>query len=151
MTPQATKDDFYLEIAEQVLHDINNRTRVDCGFAAILDLSTGALEDKQPSFVTAETLKYLFLTFDEDNPFNHDDTNMVFSTEGHMLELDTRPAPRRRRTIPAEILSCPAYDPTFTDRHQHPLSLSVARRTDFEHARFLTGYQVVDEIGRAHV
>jgi mannosidase alpha-like ER degradation enhancer 1 len=45
---QATKDEFYLEVAEQVLHDINNRTRVDCGLAAILDLTTGALEDKQP-------------------------------------------------------------------------------------------------------
>lgn len=33
---QATKDEFYLEIAEQVLHDINNRTRVPCGLAAIL-------------------------------------------------------------------------------------------------------------------
>ncbi|KAK4701911.1 ER degradation enhancer, mannosidase alpha-like 1, partial [Phenoliferia sp. Uapishka_3] len=143
---QATKDEFYLEIAEQVLHDINNRTRVECGLAAIQDLTTGALEDKQPSFVTAETLKYLFLTFDVDNPFNHDDTNMVYSTEGHMLELKSRPVPgRRRRTMPPEALSCLAYDPTRTDRHQHPLSLSVARRTDFEHARYLAGYQVEDE------
>jgi len=62
---QATKDDYYLSIAETILHDINNRTRVECGFAAILDLNTGQLEDKMPSFVTSETLKYLYLTFVE--------------------------------------------------------------------------------------
>lgn len=45
---EATRDDFYLSVAEQALHDINNRTRVECGLAAILDLNTGALEDKQP-------------------------------------------------------------------------------------------------------
>ncbi|KAM0748164.1 hypothetical protein T439DRAFT_382639 [Meredithblackwellia eburnea MCA 4105] len=143
---QATKDEFYLEVAEQALHDINNRTRVPCGLAAVLDLSTGALEDKQPSFVTSETLKYLYLTFDEANPYNHDDSNMVYTTEGHMLELDTRPVlGRKRRRTPSEALSCPAYDPASMDRHQHPLSLSVARRTDFEHARYLAGFIVPDE------
>lgn len=45
---QATNDDFYLEIAERVLHDINNRTRTECGLAAIKDVTTGLLEDKQP-------------------------------------------------------------------------------------------------------
>lgn len=62
---QATGDELYLEIAERVLHDLNNRTRVDCGFAAIYNLETGALEDKMPSFLISETLKYLYLTFDE--------------------------------------------------------------------------------------
>ena len=66
---QATKDEHYLEIAERVLHDLNNRTRVDCGFAAIHNLETGLLEDKMPSFLISETLKYLFLTFDEVRSF----------------------------------------------------------------------------------
>lgn len=62
---QSTGDELYLEIAERVLHDLNNRTRVDCGFAAIYNLETGTLEDKMPSFLISETLKYLYLTFDE--------------------------------------------------------------------------------------
>jgi mannosidase alpha-like ER degradation enhancer 1 len=71
---------------------------------------------------------------------------MVFSTEGHMLEVDSRPVPgRRRRTLAAEAPTCPAYDPEAMDHHQHSLSLSVARRTDFEHARYLAGYEILDE------
>lgn len=148
-----------------MLHDIANKTRVNCGLAAIIDLvrllvlflcrdphtdryfeTTGLLEDKQPSFVTSETLKYLYLTFDEDNPFNHDDSNAVYSTEGHMLEVDTRPIPgRRRRSIPAEAPSCPAYDPMFLPETQHILLQSVGTRTDFEWARHLAGYVVKDE------
>lgn len=62
---QATQDDWYLEVAERALEDINERMRTECGFAAVLDLRTGKLEDKMPSFVTAETLKYLYLTFAE--------------------------------------------------------------------------------------
>lgn len=52
-------------MAEHFLNDIVNRTRVECGLAAVLDLGSNLLEDKQPSFVTSETLKYLYLTFDE--------------------------------------------------------------------------------------
>lgn len=62
---QATRDEWYLSIAERALRDLNSRARVACGFAAIKDLRTGELEDKMPSFVTGETLKYLFLTFAE--------------------------------------------------------------------------------------
>lgn len=161
---QATKDEWYLEIAEQVLSDINNRTRVACGLAAVLDLTTGVLEDKQPSFLTSETLKYLFLTFDEVgspplrsrrwklNPdsqgssFNLDDSATVYSTEGHMLSVDTRPVlGRRRRSLPAEAPICPAYNPHLLEQSQHFLSLGVSRRTDIEHARFLAGYVVDDE------
>lgn len=57
-----------------ILHDINNKTRVPCGLASVKDLTTGLLEDKQPSFVTSETLKYLYLTFDEvrNTRFDHE-------------------------------------------------------------------------------
>lgn len=62
---QATKDEFYLELAEEVLRDLRNKTMVPCGLATILDLQTGELKDEQPSFAISETLKYLYLTFDE--------------------------------------------------------------------------------------
>lgn len=56
---------FVIIVAVSLLSNfIDNRTRTECGFAAVLDLKTGALEDKQPSFLTSETLKYLYLTFD---------------------------------------------------------------------------------------
>lgn len=37
----ATKDEWYLELAEEMLLDIRNRTWTDCGLAAILDVTTG--------------------------------------------------------------------------------------------------------------
>ncbi|GAA5882976.1 hypothetical protein JCM16303_006771 [Sporobolomyces ruberrimus] len=165
---QATKDDYYLSIAEQVLHDINNRTRVECGFAAILNLETGQLEDKMPSFVTSETLKYLYLTFDEDSPFLKDDSAFVFTTEGHPLEIPQSPLVHRRSLLKSTVLGtsesnsttndspstpastskppvCAVHDPYDDETYQHYLSLSVEKRTDWEHARFLTGYKIGDE------
>jgi len=37
----ATKDEWYLDLAEEMLLDIRNRTWTDCGLAAILDVTTG--------------------------------------------------------------------------------------------------------------
>ncbi|GAA6059690.1 hypothetical protein JCM10212_000077 [Sporobolomyces blumeae] len=152
---QATKDEYYLSIAEQVLHDINNRTRVECGFAAVLDLASGRLEDKMPSFVTAETLKYLYLTFDETSPFLQDESPFVFTTEGHPLEIPQLPARKRLlKAIPTgddkadpdlSPPQCAVHDPLEDETYQHYLSLSVDRRTDWEHARWLAGHEVYDE------
>lgn len=64
---QATKDPFYLDVGEMVLEDLNNRTRVPCGFASIGDVQTGRLEDRMESFMLSETLKYLYLLFDTGN------------------------------------------------------------------------------------
>lgn len=61
---QATKDPFYLQVGEMVVEDLNNRTRVPCGFASIGDVQTGRLEDRMESFMLSETLKYLYLLFD---------------------------------------------------------------------------------------
>ncbi|GAA5846214.1 hypothetical protein JCM5353_007048 [Sporobolomyces roseus] len=158
---QATKDDYYLSIAETILHDINNRTRVECGFAAILDLNTGQLEDKMPSFVTSETLKYLYLTFVEDSPFLRDDSAFVFTTEGHPLEIPLPPSAGRRSLLKTAFSDsnttnssvstasppvCAAHDPFEDERFQHYLSLSVDKRTDWEHARSLVGFEIYDEV-----
>ncbi|BGO96067.1 hypothetical protein NBRC10512v2_007784 [Rhodotorula toruloides] len=152
---QATKDDWYLELAEQVLHDINNKTRVDCGLAAVFNLETGKLEDKMPSFVTSETLKYLYLTFDENSPFLRDDSAFVFTTEGHPLEIPlppfdsvSRPSPSppaNSPSTPTSALTCAAHEPVYDQRHAHFLSLSMNQRVDWEHARWLAGYQPQDE------
>jgi mannosidase alpha-like ER degradation enhancer 2 len=84
------------------LHTLEKSTRVECGYASLMDLSpttTGAaglgreslnrnanLMDEMPSFFLSETLKYLYLTFDEDNPLHTDqDRDWVFTTEAHPI------------------------------------------------------------------
>jgi ER degradation enhancer, mannosidase alpha-like 1 len=68
----ATKDTFYLEVAEMVLDDLSNRT-VKCGIAGLRNVNTpgerkdfflnysdidlGDLDDRMPSYFLAETLK----------------------------------------------------------------------------------------------
>ncbi|KAF7723480.1 alpha mannosidase-like protein [Apophysomyces ossiformis] len=84
---QATKDPFYLHVGEMIVEDLNNRTRVPCGFATIGDVRTGRLEDRMESFMLSETLKYLYLLLDTDHYLNHLDSNFVFTTEGHILPL----------------------------------------------------------------
>ncbi|KAI8877262.1 glycoside hydrolase family 47 protein, partial [Backusella circina FSU 941] len=84
---QATKDPFYLEVGEMIVEDLNRRTRVPCGFAAMADVRTGQLEGRMESFMLSESLKYLYLLFDADHPINRLDSNFVFTTEGHILPL----------------------------------------------------------------
>lgn len=52
------------------------------------------------SFVLSETLKYLYLLFDEKNPLASSDSNLIFTTEGHILTLNAthlRPMSKSRR------------------------------------------------------
>lgn len=88
MLYRATKDPFYLHVGAQILSDLQSRTRVACGYASIHDVTTGELDDRMESFFLSETLKYLYLLFDVDNPINNDDSNFVFSTEAHPLRID---------------------------------------------------------------
>ncbi|KAJ3045881.1 alpha mannosidase-like protein [Rhizophlyctis rosea] len=92
---QATKDPHYLEVGEIILNDLEATARVPCGFASIHDISTGRHEDRMESFFLSETLKYLYLLFDEDNFVNKLDDNFVITTEGHFL-----PLPRKYMTDP---------------------------------------------------
>ncbi|KAK7207341.1 glycoside hydrolase, partial [Myxozyma melibiosi] len=83
MLYRATKDPFYLHVGAQILSDLQTRARVACGYASIHNVQTGELDDRMESFFLSETLKYLYLLFDVDNPLNHDGSNFVFSTEAH--------------------------------------------------------------------
>ena len=53
---QATKHHSYLELGERIILDIVNRTKVDCGLAALANIQTGEQENRMHSFVLAETL-----------------------------------------------------------------------------------------------
>ncbi|WEJ93144.1 alpha mannosidase [Yamadazyma tenuis] len=90
---QATHDPMYLQIGETVLNLFKTKFMAPCGFKGVQDVRTGSFQNRMESFVLSETLKYLYLLFDEQNEvFLHSkrmgDTNWVFSTEGHPLWFD---------------------------------------------------------------
>ncbi|CAH1787460.1 unnamed protein product [Owenia fusiformis] len=84
---KATNDPYYLEVGKVVLQNLNQHARVDCGFAAIKDVTSGELEDQMDSFVLAETFKYLYLLFAEKEDMWLDVDDFVFTTEAHLLPL----------------------------------------------------------------
>ncbi|KAF8591445.1 glycoside hydrolase family 47 protein [Ramaria rubella] len=150
----ATRDTLYLDVGERVLSDLILRSKVDCGLASIASLLTNKRDDRMESFVLSETLKYLYLLFDENNPLHSDDSNMIFTTEGHLLTLQRQhiktPSPIRRKLRRAENLQCPAYNPTLYPwtslSDQHGLTCSIRSREDAEFARLTVGS---DEHSRA--
>lgn len=73
---------------------------------------------------------------------------MVFTTEGHMLQIDSKPIKgRRRRTSTNKTPPiCPVYDPESLNLHQNPLARGIGIRKDLEYARFAAGYMPKDEL-----
>lgn len=84
---RATQEDYYLEIGKDILKKLQD-LKVDCGFAGLKDVRTGVHDDKMSSFVLAETLKYLYLLFSNDNETHVDLDRFIFSTEGHLLPIN---------------------------------------------------------------
>lgn len=84
---KATKDDHYLQIAKKIVYQLEKYSRVKCGYAALSDVKTKQHEDRMDSFVFAETFKYLFLMFEEDDKLLFDLDEFIFSTEAHLLPL----------------------------------------------------------------
>jgi mannosidase alpha-like ER degradation enhancer 3 len=83
----ATKDPHYLRVGEEIINSLQNYARVPCGFAAVQDVRTFAHEDRMDSFVLAETFKYLYLLFTEDDELDFDIHSFIFTTEAHLLPL----------------------------------------------------------------
>ncbi|KJH47271.1 glycosyl hydrolase family 47 [Dictyocaulus viviparus] len=84
---RATKNPFYLNVGREILDSLNSKTRVKCGFATIHNVVDGSLEDRMESFFLAETVKYLYLLFDEENPVNVYQERLLFTTEGHIIPI----------------------------------------------------------------
>lgn len=81
---RATKDPSYLQMAAGIVDVIDQLARTKCGFATVRDVTTFTLEDRMESFFLAETTKYLYLIFDEDN-FIHNDgrsAKLIETTDG---------------------------------------------------------------------
>lgn len=136
---QATKDSFFLHVGERILMDFENFTRVDCGYAGVENVITGELGGRMESFALSETLKYAYLLFDEDNPFNHRDSNFIFTTEGHILELNhtylKTPPKIRRKLRGTDEAVCP------NSWSRDPFAPSVVHRRDADYPKALVGVQ----------
>ena len=88
---QATKDEKYRDWAWQIFEAFETYTRLDEGYAGVKNVDAKRKEDleysdKMETFYLAETLKYLFLMFEEgSDPFPLD--KWVFNTEAHPLPV----------------------------------------------------------------
>ena len=49
----------YFDIAREFANNLNTKSRVKCGFAALNDVTSGALDDRMDSFFISETLTYV--------------------------------------------------------------------------------------------
>ncbi|KAL6068821.1 ER degradation-enhancing alpha-mannosidase-like protein 2 [Balamuthia mandrillaris] len=87
----ATNDTVWRRNAQDVIFSLQTLARVECGFAGILDVFTLELEDQMNSFILSETLKYLYLIFDDTNWVHYDSNRQaitqryMFNTEGHIF------------------------------------------------------------------
>jgi mannosidase alpha-like ER degradation enhancer 2 len=97
MQYRTTRDRTWLSAGFVFVNSIE-RTRTSCGFASVNNMDTMELADDMPSFFLSETLKYLYLLFDEEN-FVHDRA-YIFSTEAH--PFDPTMLPRVYREEEAE-------------------------------------------------
>jgi ER degradation enhancer, mannosidase alpha-like 2 len=83
----ATNDSSWISVGLGMMQSIAHLTRADCGFARIRDVLTHEKEDFQDSFFLSETLKYMYVLFDEDHWLRKG--RFVFSTEAHPMLIRT--------------------------------------------------------------
>ena len=78
-----TKDPKYLEMARTFFADLIKYCRTDAGYTVLRNVVTKEKGDLMHSFFLAETLKYLYLTFE---PKGIDFDKVIFNTEAHPLK-----------------------------------------------------------------
>lgn len=76
-----TRDQTYLRMGQQMVHDILTNCRTEAGFAEIKNVMTLELTDSMESFFLAETMKYAYLLFAPEKTI--DLGKVVFNTEAH--------------------------------------------------------------------
>jgi len=83
-----TGDELYREQAWKIFQAIEKHCRIESGgYATVLNVDEvpSKLEDKMETFFLSETLKYLFLLFDDSETVPLD--KYVFNTEAHPLPI----------------------------------------------------------------
>jgi len=71
-------------MGETFLNDLIKYCKADEGYAALKNVITKEKTDQMESFFFAETLKYLYLLFDEENTIKFDE--VIFNTEAHPVK-----------------------------------------------------------------
>uniref|UniRef100_A0A1I8HHF2 alpha-1,2-Mannosidase n=1 Tax=Macrostomum lignano TaxID=282301 RepID=A0A1I8HHF2_9PLAT len=85
---RATGNHFFLHVGAAMVDNLNKYAKSTCGYATLHNVhNLTDLEDRQESFFLAETVKYLYLLFDETNWANRMETDLIFTTEGHPLSI----------------------------------------------------------------
>jgi len=90
-----TREAKYVRAAARIMRDIETRCRVACGYATLRSVHAKQdgfnREDRMDSYFIAETLKYLYLTFDmaarNSTQISTLGESPIFSTEGHLFFL----------------------------------------------------------------
>ncbi|KAF7232314.1 hypothetical protein EG68_10782 [Paragonimus skrjabini miyazakii] len=76
-------------------------------------------EDRMESFFLSETLKYLYLLFDDSNPVNLNEEDYIFSTQAHLFPI------KRIRKLIQNLVP----NPFRSDNGQRRMNLHVANNT----------------------
>jgi len=92
-----THDQKYRDWAWKIMEIINEQALVHgSGYTGFKSVITGEEDDRQLSFFLAETIKYLYLIFEDDDVVPLE--TMVFNTEAHPLKAQSPSPP-----IPADL------------------------------------------------
>lgn len=78
---EATADSTYYQMNEQYWLDIKKHCKNDVAFTSVENVETMEKRDYMPTFFFAETLKYLYLTFSQQETYAFKE--MIFNTEAH--------------------------------------------------------------------
>ncbi|OCH84615.1 seven-hairpin glycosidase [Obba rivulosa] len=86
---RVTGNPIWRERGWEIFESIERETKTDSGYASVKDLylSPATQKDDMPSYFLAETLKYLYLLFHEDDLVPLD--KWVFNTEAHPFPIFT--------------------------------------------------------------
>ncbi|MFA3783316.1 glycoside hydrolase family 47 protein [Melioribacteraceae bacterium 4301-Me] len=79
-----TKNEKYINIGKYYFESIVKYCKTKDAFAALKNVTTKEKQDIMPSFFLAETLKYLYLLFTDEDETNFD--KVIFNTEAHPLK-----------------------------------------------------------------
>ncbi|EDV45537.1 ER degradation-enhancing alpha-mannosidase-like protein 2 [Drosophila erecta] len=101
---RATGNQYLLEFGEHMLETLEFSAKTKCGYATIRNVVTHEKENRMESFFLAETSKYLYLLFDEENFLHNDGSGgellsteddvcvvqagaYIFNTEAHPMDM----------------------------------------------------------------
>ncbi|KAF4663415.1 ER degradation-enhancing alpha-mannosidase-like protein 3 [Perkinsus olseni] len=91
-TSGGVEDESYKWKLEAMAHDLENRTKVVCGYASIADVLGHRNDDRMDSFFLSETLPYLYMGVSGHSDvvasrFGSGSMGRVLTTEAHVLPL----------------------------------------------------------------